>query len=334
MSLAKDLVTRPHRNSGLGANLLSMAAALHACEQTGRTLVVDWTEMVHLRDKATNFFPAFFEPLRSWRSVEIVYVNDPDRPSQSFTYDQAAVVRPGREHYADLLAGRLEAEILLLEEFHYRLLEAGVLKGAPAVHYTRRFFEALAPRPALASRLAALRDRFDRQIVVGLHVRSGNGEFAVGSQYWNRVNTSIFERDSFVERLRRACQDCTRRLPAAVRSEWSVFVATDSLEMQQRLLKMPEAFALRQQFPPPGAGHQFADFDDARYAGYTDVESMNETIVDMFLLAECQGLVCNESSFNLFAQYKTMFFCGNVRLLERYFEHPLKQLARRALRRV
>ena len=108
-----------------------------------------------------------------------------------------------------------------------------------------------------------------------------------------------------------------------------IFVATDALDMQQRLLQMPNAFALRKGFPPAGTGHQFADFDGD--GGYTDVESINETIIDMFMLAECQGLVCNESSFNLFAQHKTMFFCGNVRLLERYFEHPVKRLARGAL---
>ena len=178
-------------------------------------------------------------------------------------------------------------------------------------------------------RLAALRSRFEQRAVIGLHVRSGNGEFAAGSQYANRVNTAIFERDVFVQRLHRACEDCVKRLPDTLKADWSIFVATDALDMQQRLLQMPNAFALRKGFPPAGTGHQFADFDGD--GGYTDVESINETIIDMFMLAECQGLVCNESSFNLFAQHKTMFFCGNVRLLERYFEHPVKRLARGAL---
>jgi hypothetical protein len=333
VSATTYLVTRPYRNSGLGANLLSMAAALYACEQTGRTLVVDWTGMVHLRDTQLNFFPVFFEPRRSWNAVPIVYAHDPDDPSAGFTYDPAAVLEPAAAQYGDLLAGRIDHPLVRLEAFHYRLFDASALPRPAVVHYTRRFFEWLTPRPFLRARLDEARTRFDRQVVIGLHVRSGNGEFAAGSQYWNRVNTAIFERDSFARRLQRACEDCVRRLPDAMHADSAIFIATDSQDMQQRLLKLPRAFALRQQFPPPGAGHQFADFDAARYGGYTDVESMTETIVDMLMLAECQGLVCNESSFNLVAQHKTMFFCGNVRLLERYFEHPIKRVARRVLRR-
>lgn len=326
------LVTRPDRNSGLGANLLSMAAALYVCERTGRTLVVDWTGMVHLRDTAANFFTAFFEPLRSWRTIDIRYVNDPDEPARSMTYDSAQARRPGLKEHRDLIDGKIDDPVIMLEAFHYRIFDSSPLSRAAVAQYTRQFFNRLTPRAPLAARLAALSARFEPQIVIGLHVRSGNGEFAAGGPYWNRVNTAIFDRDSFVDRMHAACRDCASRLPEAVRDHWSVFVSTDSLAMQQRLLMMPRAFALRQQFPPEGAGHQFAAFDDERYRGYTDVESMNETIIDMFMLAECQGLVCNESAFNLFAQHKTMFFCGNVRPLERYFEHPIKRLARRALR--
>ena len=78
----------------LGANLLSMAAALYACEQTGRTLVVDWTGMVHLRDPQLNFFPVFFERRRSWNAVRILYANDPDNPSVSFTTTPTPCSRP------------------------------------------------------------------------------------------------------------------------------------------------------------------------------------------------------------------------------------------------
>jgi hypothetical protein len=317
--------------SGLGANLLSMSAALHACERTGRTLVVDWTGMAHLRDPRTNYFTAFFEPIRHWRGVDVLYVNDPDAGALSFVYDPGTVARPEGSRYPDLLAGRLADPLVLLETYHYRLFDHSGLSRAAIVHETRAFFERLVPRPAVRERMASLAHLFDRRIVIALHVRSGNGEFAAGGPYHKRVNTDIFENDAFLKRVHTACADCVRGFPESVRSEWGIYVATDSAEMQERLLRMPGAFATRERFPPPGAGHQFADFDSSVYGGYTDVDAGVETIVDMFLMARCHGMVCNESAFNWYAQYVTMFFCGNVRSLERYFEHPIKSVGRAAL---
>ena len=150
---------------------------------------------------------------------------------------------------------------------------------------------------------------------------------------WNRVNTAIFGRRTFVDRLYRACRDCLEGFPPELRSDLAVFVATDARAMQQRLLEIPGAFAVRRGFPPPGTGHQFADFEALGPGEYSDVESVNETIVDMFMMAACSGLVYNESAFNQYAQHMTRFFNGNTRRLELCFEHPVKRLGR-SLRRI
>lgn len=145
---------------------------------------------------------------------------------------------------------------------------------------------------------------------------------------------SIFARRSFLDRIQRACDDCFAAFPRAVASERAVYVVTDCQSMQETLLSLPDAFAVRKRFPPEGAGHQFASFDSLASAGYSDVESVNETLVDMFLMGRCHGLVCNYTEYNRYAQYTTVFFNGNLRNIERYFESPLKRVARHMKRRM
>lgn len=325
------VITRPDPGSGLGANLLSMVAALYVCERTGRSLIVDWTSMAALRDTETNYFLAFFEPMRAWRAVNIYYVNDTANPARSRRYDAAHALRPAGSDYKHILDGRFDDRAILLEPFHYhRVFKNSPLTPAALFHYTREFYQQLTPRPHLRDRLAALRARFEQGLVVGLHVRSGNGEFAKGGPYENRVKTAIFDHGTFIERIHRACRDCVAGFPAALRSDLAVFVATDSSQMQERLLRIPGAFAVRQRFPPPGTGHQFSDFQPDEYGGYSDVDAANDTIIDMFLLAGCVGLVCQESAYNQYAQHMTKFFNGNLKALERYFDPPLKRLGRMA----
>jgi hypothetical protein len=323
------IITRPDPTSGLGANLLSMVGALYVCEQTKRPLVVDWTGMAPLRDKEINYFPAFFEPIRRWRGVDVLYVNDPDAPELSVAYRQDGICEPTDEECGDLVAGRIGDGHLWLRRFHYyRIFRRSLLSPAAVFHYTREFFQQLVPRPPLGKRMEELRPLFERNIVVALNVRSGNGEFDRGKPYWNRVNTSIFRRRTFEDRVYRACRDCLAGFPRELRSDLAIFVATDARDMQQRLLTLPGSFALRKQFPPSGTGHQFADFEALGYSGYSDVESVNETIVDMFMMSACAGLVYNESAYNLYAQHMTMCFNGNLHRLEQYFDPPIKRLAR------
>jgi hypothetical protein len=323
------IITRPDPSSGLGANLLSMVGALYLCEQTQRPLVVDWTGMAPLRDKQVNYFPAFFEPIRRWRDVDVLYVNDPDAPELRAVYEQEGVRDPADDEYGDLVAGRTGDGHVWLHRFHYyRIFRRSPLSPAAVFHRTREFFQQLVPRPPLRRRMEDLRPLFEQHIVVALNVRSGNGEFDPGKPYWNRVNTSVFGRRTFEDRLYRACRDCLAGFPQELQADLAIFVVTDAREMQQRLLTLPGAFALRKQFPPPGTGHQFADFDTSGYGRYSDVESVNETIVDMFMMAACAGLVYNESAYNLYAQHMTTYFNGNLRRLEQYFEHPIKRLAR------
>jgi hypothetical protein len=322
MPQSRFVITRPYATSGLGCNLLSMAAALYVCERTKRDLIVDWTAMSELRDPAVNYFLAFFEPIRRWRDVKVTYVNDPE--GQSAAYDLERCRQPEKSEFASLATTHDESRDIYLHAYHYAALELSGESPAEVFRYTKAFYAALTPRPHLVARLAAERDQFEGRLVVGLNVRTGNGEFARVGAYHRRINRTIFDRPDFVARLQRACDDCAARFPRALRDAHRVFVVTDCEPMQAALLKIPGAFAVRRRFPPPGAGHQFAQFDGE----YSDVDSVNETIVDMLLMAQCHGLACNYTEYNRYAQYMTSFFCGNVNNIERYFEGSFRRAAR------
>ena len=155
--------------------------ALYICEQTKRPLIVDWTGMAALRDKQINYFPAFFEPIRRWRDVDVFYVNDPDVPARSVSYQAEEAFEPGDDQYRELATGKAGDRNVCLRRFHYyTIFRRSPLTPSAVFHRTRDFFRELAPRPALRRRIADLQPRFERSIVVALHVRSGNGEFERG----------------------------------------------------------------------------------------------------------------------------------------------------------
>lgn len=335
MSHDRFVITRPDVDSGLGANLLSMVGALYLCERSGRNLIVDWTKMDALRDKQANYFVSFFELLRVWRGVQIFYVNDDD-PSLDIRYEADQVFPLGTAHMPDALAGKFDHRYLYLEAYHYnRVFDHCPWVTPPeCLHYTKQFYGALTPRSELRKRLASFRPLFEGKVVIGLNVRAGNAHptWARGGVYENRVRQAIFDREDFVERAYRACLDCVATLPRHVWLPFAVYVVTDTATMQQRLLKMPGAFAVRKRFPPSGVSLNFSDFDPREYGDYSDIDSINETIVDMFLLAECQGLVCNYTEYNRYAQYMTMFYNGNIRNLESFFDNPIRVLGRHAVK--
>lgn len=288
-----------------------------------------------LRDKQANYFVSFFEPLRVWRGVQIFYVNDDD-PSLDIRYEADQVFPLEVACVLDALGGKLDHRYLYLEEYHYDRVfnQCPWITPAARFHYTKQFYRTLIPRPKLRERLASFQPLFEGKIVIGLNVRAGNAHptWARGGVYENRVRQAIFDRRDFVERAYRACLDCVTELPRHVWSPLAVYVVTDTATMQQRLLKIPGAFAVRKRFPPPGVSLNFSDFDPREYGDYSDIDSINETIVDMLLLAECQGLVCNYTEYNRYAQYMTTFFNGNIRNLEHCFESPIRLLGRHAVK--
>jgi hypothetical protein len=90
--------------------------------------------------------------------------------------------------------------------------------------------------------------------------------------------------------------------------------------MSELLAALPGSTTRRTTFPPPGAGDTFV-FEGG---GYSDRDSIVDTLADMFLLARCDALVFNSSMFNQYARVLNGNFGGNQAHIEMLF--PSKRL--------
>jgi hypothetical protein len=322
------VITRPYPDSGLGSNLLSMAGAFYACERSGRELIVDWTDMSEVQDKYANQFLLCFEAIRSWRCVPVHYARQPDAPCPKFDTD---VVTIEADRIGELLDGQLQTRFVRLVAFHYdSIFQRSRLRPAAIVDYVRDFYAQLVPTPLVRRAIARVESRFATHAVIGLNLRTGNGQFAKGQIYEGRVDIGLFDQPDFDAIVLRACSECVAALPRSLRVNSAIYVVTDCLSMQQRLLRLPGAFRLRSRFPPEGGGHQWAFVDETG----ADLESIAETVADMLLMAQCHGLVFNFTEYNRYARVMTRDFGGNARKIDNYFLPPLKRSAKRILGRL
>lgn len=323
--MAEYVVSRPFWDSNIGSNLSSLAGAAWLAKHLARTLVVDWRGLSQLRDASVNYFPEFFERSEDFLGVEVIYAPDPEvgdyRPHENADWlspDDAYAILNG-----DMRAPT--ASHLVLQAYHgLDRIHRG--PDAERLRLLRSFYRQIRPE----HRIAALIDRwweetYDGAFVVGVNVRTGNGQyFNKGQRYVGRVDVGVFKNEMRLLRvLERAVHARVRAVPRAYRSGFRVFYATDSKQMSELLAQLPNATTRRAVFPPPGTGdtYVFADADQS------DRRAVTDTVVDMFLLARCDALVYNSSLFNQYARVLTGQFSGNQVHIESLF---LRRRVRRA----
>jgi Nodulation protein Z (NodZ) len=302
------VVNRPFGDSNVGSNLSSLAGAHWLARHLGRGLVVDWREMSQLKDASLNYFTEFFEAPSELLGVPIHYA------PTDIGYEQrnagVRVLEPGEAHRIALGDETPEERCLLLEAYH------GLDRVHPGPESTRvALLRSLYGQIRLAPRIAAAVEswaaaRLDAPFVVGVNVRTGNGQyFRPGMRYADRVDISLFDDSArFLRLLERACRARLEHLPRPRRDEFQIFYATDSAAMSDLLARLPNSVTRRTIFPPPDAGDMYA-FDQP---GYDDHAAIEDTLVDMFLLARCDALVYNTSLFNQYARLVTGQFGGNL----------------------
>jgi hypothetical protein len=329
------VVTRPLANSNVGSNLASLAAALWLAQRLDRALIIDWRGMSQLVDKSLNYFTEYFAFPEEFRGVRVLHA-----PVAEATYekDSAEAGWPAIAEVSRLARGAPAKlpRFLVLSAYHgpERLMpEDGIERFA----WLRSFCRRLQPAAGLATEIERwAQQNLDGAFVVGLNVRTGNGQyFAKGMPYYGRVDVSIFRNETRLLRvLERACRKRARGLPGDVSGRLRIFYATDSAPMSQLLSRLPGATTRRSLFPPPGTGDTFCfPADDGQ-----DRRAVRDTIADMFLLARCDALVYNQSAFNQYARVLTANFSGNLvhveRLFLRYWSRVLLGSARRRLARL
>jgi hypothetical protein len=322
--MAEYVVNRPFADSNVGSNLSSLAGAAWMARQLGRDLLVDWRGMRQLHDPSVNYASEFFAMPDQLLGVP-VHVAPLDDAEYAEGSPDARWASPAE---ARELANTQNAGLprfLVLQTYH-GLDRVHPGPEAERFRLIRSVFRELGPAPHIARIVDGwARDNLDAGFIVGVNVRTGNGAyFKKGMRYADRVDTSLFDdQRRFLRLLERACRDRLSALPRPLRDSYRIFYATDSAEMSELLAGLPNAVTRRRRFPPRGAGDLYA-FDEREYS---DRDSVEDTVADMFLLSRCDALVYNTSLFNQYARVVTGCFGGN----QLHFESLLwrKRFARR-----
>lgn len=305
------IVTRPYPDSGVGSNLVSLAGALWLAQRSGRSVIVDWRDAAVLKDKTLNYFSEFFETPAVIQGVKVYYAPHSELP------EGKPLPELGPTEARRIGDGNDPRPVVVLRAYHgLDRLDAGTPAGQQV--RLKEFYGSIVPRPFVQGAIDSFAaEHFQDRFVVGVNVAEGNGMFAPGQTYAERVDTSVFSRDArFLRKLQSACDRVRRGLPDDVRANSRIFIATDSLAMRHVLLRLPGAVSRRSQFPPPGAGRFFCDYPTP---DYTDRDAVVDQLADMYLLARCRALVHNYSVFNLYARVATGAFGGRVCEFERLF---------------
>jgi Nodulation protein Z (NodZ) len=309
------VVSRPDRGSGLGSNLASLAGAIWLARRLGRRVVVDWRDMLELRDKTANYMPEFLETPDEIMGVRVYYA-----PAEEIADYPAAETESCAWFSPPSLAAAVRDGSAPCEKYAVLELYHGLDRLDPhgdvfARHeFMRRFYRSVRPADHIRAKLDEWRDEhFGERFVVGVNIRTGNGQFEKGSLYYRRVDPHVVRHhETLVRKLIAAVERSIRRLPRPLREGSKTFYVTDCTSMHETLSRLPRAITRRTVFPPAGAGHQFADFTPETYGAYTDRTSIEDTIIDMFLLASCNALVYNPTLFSEYARVTTNYFGGNL----------------------
>jgi len=326
------VVNRPFRDSNIGSNLSSLIGALWIARQLKRELIVDWRGLRQLRDDSLNYFSEFL-----WLPEEIFGVKLHTAPLAGATYDEgseaARWVEPAEARKIATNGDEALPHYLVLQTYH-GLDRVHPGPEAARLRLMRAFYRQLRPAVRIQDAIDAwVAGNLSAPFVVGVNVRTGNGAyFRAGDRYVDRVDISLFENERRLMRLlERVCRARLKMVPPAFREDFQIFYATDSAEMSQVLAGLPNAVTRRGTFPPPGEGDLYT-FGDS---GYTDRDSIDDTVADMFLLARCDALVYNTSLFNQYARVVTGYFGGNQAHFETILiRKRLQQLAMSARRRL
>jgi Nodulation protein Z (NodZ) len=302
------VVNRPFADSNVGSNLSSLAGAHWLARRLGRTLVVDWRGMSQLGDPSLNYFTEFFEAPPELLGVPVLYA--PTELLYGEGDDGVRRLAPAEARNVGAGVETAGEQFLVLEAYHgLDRIHSG--SEAEQAGLMRSLYRRLAPSPSIAAMVNGwAADELDAPFVVGVNVRTGNGRyFGPGMRYAGRVDITLFDDEArFLRLIERACRARLQLLPKPLRSDFTIFYATDSAAMSRLLGRLPSAVTRRTVFPPPDAGDMYV-FDDPGYDAHAAIE---DTLADLFLLARCDALVYNTSLFNQYARVVTGQFGGNL----------------------
>jgi hypothetical protein len=269
--------------NGLGDRLLSLGTAILYARLAGRSLHVDWSDPVYSGD-GSNVFPRLFAcpglPTRPeipetdsvtpavWKGELKVTAAAMGRRCRGFSGEDWASIDPGRldydEHVAVIWTTTNRVELL---RRHFSGQFAALRDLSDAGIMGKLLRDDLVLDPEIRHRVERFRGEHFRTPMVGVHVRYSD----------HRVQL-------------RAILAQTTALTARERGA-RIFLATDNIEVKRLFDKVYGGVVSTPHWYPP-AGLKVHD-----NAACSDrLENAREALVDLFLLAACDYLVCDSSS--------------------------------------
>ncbi len=190
------------RTTGIGDRLICLAASWLYARATGRTLIADWRLGFLAPNPDTNGFPLCFT--NRGHLAGVPFIGDDTLmqlrlPSPRYPWvwnikpsSRWALARPVKQQDADRQAavGMIRANqdrpepVVIFDT----CINDGVLRFDDA----HEFFQALQPVESVVSAVAEFRREVGDRLVIGLHIRHGNGGDIMGhTRFWTSFGEAI-----------------------------------------------------------------------------------------------------------------------------------------------
>jgi hypothetical protein len=308
------------RIAGFGDLLISLCSAWQYAKRTNRVLVIDWRQSHYLKDKTRNAFPAFFEPVSEIDGVPVISddtVSSLKFPTPAyFALERLGKLNPLIVKYS---YSRLLKKIPRVVAYRTSILnqvqrdEIGLVTSGedvpePTVIFLkylptelsnteacRTLLDHIKPRKEILQKIDSFADTYFRgKKVISVHVRHPNGT-NIGYpllRYWENESLALINVCRAIGRIKdKLGDDCI------------IFVCTDNGRIQEVLNGSLDKVITREKyFPPDNLGELLMD---ASSIGRNKTNWGQDALIEMFLLARGDGLVCYppESCFSFYARY-------------------------------
>jgi hypothetical protein len=289
------------RTAGLGDCLISLCGAWHYARQTGRTLVIDWRWSRYVRERNKNAFAVFFEPLTEVEGVPVIS----DDSVATLKYPSPIYSRHAKKKGLKRLLGQIAHNLIetkLPFVFNYQKAaadELAIIRSAqdvveptiifrcclpafPMAHEAHALFLAhLKPQKAIQDEIDRYaRENFAGRKVIAVHVRHGNGGNILNHRkHWLDESRAL---DEICHKIQSA--------QAELGGDRLVFLCTDSRKVLEFIRsRVPNVMAREKYFRPDNRGELHARKTISARNGS---DSGREALIEMFLLARCDALLC------------------------------------------
>jgi len=298
--MGKFVISR--REAGLGDAIVSLIPAWKYAQATGRTLIIDWRNSFYVESRFKNGFTALFEAVSEIGSVPVVS----DQLGSHFRFPSSILFRGNIRSSIEVVmdrahqilfrsespftlfwkdAQRYELSMLMSGrnlQRKYVLVKTCVSGILPSLEDCRTVLSSLKPLPRIQAKIDAFAARhFDREKVIAVHVRHGNGgNIFAHTKFWKEEDMALQKITEAITRARLELgQDAV------------IFLCTDSSEVEQALLKsFPGLLTRSKYFRNPGEGELH---DKAVIKTIPEASSLGEdALIEMFLLARADILLC------------------------------------------